>query len=92
LESVPSPNPKIEEAAVIGIKNVEYGQQVRAIVRLKKGEITIEQEIIDYCRPRLAGFKSPTSVVFVIQGLPKTDTGKILRRILRHKHVKPWGK
>jgi len=47
LESVPSPNPKIEEAAVIGIKNVEYGQQVRAIVRLKKGEITIEQEIID---------------------------------------------
>ena len=92
MESVPSPNPKIEEAAVIGIKNVEYGQQVRAIVRLKKGEITIEQEIIDYCRPRLAGFKRTTSVVSVTQELPKTDTGKILRGILRHKHVKPWGK
>jgi len=42
---------KVEEAAVIGVKDVEWGQQVRAVLRLKKGEKTTEQEIIDFCRP-----------------------------------------
>jgi long-chain acyl-CoA synthetase len=58
VESVLSTHPKIEEAAVIGVRDVEWDQQVRAIVRLKKGETATEQEIIDFCRPRLAGFKS----------------------------------
>jgi len=86
VESVLSTYPKIEEAAVIGVKDEEWGQQVRAIVRLKKGETATEQEIIDFCRPRLAGFKRPTSVVLVTEELPKTSTGKILRRKLREKY------
>jgi long-chain acyl-CoA synthetase len=83
VESVLSTHPKVEEAAVIGVKDEEWGQQVRAIVRLKKGESASEAEIIDFCRPHLAGFKRPTSVVFVSEELPKTSTGKILRRKLR---------
>jgi acyl-CoA synthetase (AMP-forming)/AMP-acid ligase II len=86
VESVLSTHPKIEEAAVIGVKDVEWGQQVMAVVRLKKGETATEAEITDFCRPRLAGFKRPTSVVFVTQELPKTSTGKILRRELRQKY------
>jgi acyl-CoA synthetase (AMP-forming)/AMP-acid ligase II len=89
VESVLSTHPKIEEAAVIGIKDVEWGQQVRAIVRLRKGETASEQEVIDFCRSRLAGFKRPSSVVFVDKELPKTSTGKVLRRILREEYGKP---
>jgi acyl-CoA synthetase (AMP-forming)/AMP-acid ligase II len=88
VESVLSTHPKVEEAAVIGVKDEEWGQQVRAIVRLKKGQTASEQEIIDFCRPRLAGFKRPTSVVLVKEELPKTSTGKVLRRNLREKYGK----
>jgi len=89
VESVLSTHPKIEEAAVIGVKDVEWGQQVRAIVLLKKGESATEPEIIDFCRSRLAGFKRPSSVIFVAEELPKTSTGKVLRRTLRQKYGEP---
>ena len=79
-------HPKIEEAAVIGVKDVEWGQQVVAVVRLRQNETATEKEIIDFCRPRLAGFKRPSSVIFVQEELPKTSTGKILRRALRDKY------
>ncbi len=86
VESVLSTHPKIEEAAVIGVKDVEWGQQVRAVVRLKEGQTASEQEIIDFCRTHLASFKRPTSVVFITGELPKTATGKTLRRELREKY------
>jgi acyl-CoA synthetase (AMP-forming)/AMP-acid ligase II len=89
VESVLSTHPKIEEAAVIGVKDEEWGQQVRAVVRLKKGQSASEKEIIDFSRPHLAGFKRPTSVVFVTEELPKSAVGKTLRRDLRQKYGQP---
>ena len=89
VESVLISHPQVDEASVIGVKDLEWGQQVRAVVRLKKGEKVTEQEIIDFCRPRLAGFKRPSSVVFVEDELPKTSTGKVLRRVLRENYGQP---
>lgn len=86
VESVLYSHPKVEEAAVIGVKSIEWGQEVRAVVRLKPGETATEAEIIDFCRPRLAGFKRPSSIIFVKEELPKTSTGKVLRRVLREKY------
>jgi len=88
VENVLYTHPKIEEAAVIGVPHPDWGSEPRAVVVLKKGETATPEEIIEYCRERLAGFKRPRSVVFVNE-LPKTSTGKIIRKALREQHGKP---
>jgi long-chain acyl-CoA synthetase len=61
----------------------EYrGETVKAFVSLKEGESAGEQELIDFCRKRMAAYKYPRQVE-VIDEVPKTATGKILRRELR---------
>ena len=87
VENVLYTHPKIEEAAVIGVPHPDWGSEPRAVVVLKKGETATPEEIIEYCRERLAGFKRPRSVVFVNE-LPKTSTGKVLRRTLRDQYGK----
>ncbi|MCK5553577.1 MAG: AMP-binding protein, partial [Deltaproteobacteria bacterium] len=82
VEDVLYSHPKVEEAAVIGVPDKEWGQQPRAIVVLKKKEVASSDEIMEYCRSRLSGFKRPRSVVFV-QSLPRNPMGKVLRRELR---------
>lgn len=88
VENVLYTHPKIEEATVIGVPDPEWGQQPRAVVVLKKGQKATPEEIMEYCRAKLAGFKRPRSVVFVNE-LPKTSTGKVLRRTLREQYGKP---
>jgi len=85
VEDVLYSHPKVEDAAVIGVSDTEWGQQPRAIVVLKKGEVASSEEIMEYCRSRLSGFKRPRSVVFV-QSLPRNPMGKVLRRELRKQH------
>ena len=61
----------------------EYrGATVHAFVSLEPGATTTEQELVDWCRARMAAYKYPRAVVFV-EELPKTASGKILRRELR---------
>jgi fatty-acyl-CoA synthase len=73
---------RVEEVAVIGTPHPKWVEAVTAVVVPRKGETITEAEIIDLCRKELAGFKVPKSVVFV-DALPKTPTGKILKRDMR---------
>jgi len=88
VEDVLHSHPKVEEAAVIGVPDPEWGQQPRAIVVLKKGEVASDGEIMEYCRSKLAGFKRPRSVVFV-DSLPRNTMGKVLRKTLREQYGQP---
>ena len=87
LENAICTHPKIEEVAIIGIYDEEWGELPRAICVLKKGETCTEEEIMEYCRTRLASFKRPRSVVFV-KSLPRNAMGKIVKRDLREKYGK----
>jgi len=88
VEEVLHSHPKIEEAAVIGVPDPEWGQEPRVMVVLKKGEAATSEEIMEYCRSRLAGFKRPRSVVF-IDALPRSAMGKVLRKKLREQYGQP---
>lgn len=85
VEDVIESHPKVEEAAVIGVPDPEWGQEPRAIVVVKKGETVTAEEIIEHCRSRLAGFKRPRSVIFV-PSLPRNPMGKLLRKKLREEY------
>jgi len=88
VEDVLHSYPKVEEAAVIGIPDPEWGQEPRAIMVLKEGEQATPEEIIEFCRTRLAGFKRPRSVIFV-DSLPRNQMGKVLKKELREKYGQP---
>ncbi len=72
-------HPKILEACAIGIPDNHFGERVKAYVVLKPGQTATEQEIIDYCKERMANYKTPKIVEFIDQ-LPKSEIGKILRK------------
>ena len=81
IEEVLYGHPSISEAAVIGVPDLAMGEEVKAVVALKPGQSATEQEIIDYCRERLASYKTPR-MVEIRDTLPKTATGKLLKREL----------
>jgi len=87
VEAVLHSHPKIEEVAVIGIPDEEWGEQPRAIVVVKQGETATGDEIIEYCRARMSSFKRPRSVIFVNE-LPRNPMGKVLKRVLREQYGK----
>src|SRR5262245_13866980 len=81
IDEVLYQHPDIAAAAAVGVKDQLYGEEVAAVVVLKPGVNTTEQEVIDYCKARLADFKCPKTVHFVAD-IPKGPTGKLLKREL----------
>jgi len=82
IEEVLSKQSKVEKVCVIGVADKTWGTSVRAVVLLKENEIADENEIIEWCRQNLAGYKRPRSVVFV-DSLPVSVVGKIQRNKVR---------
>ncbi len=89
VEEVLEAHPEVEEAAVIGVPHEKWGESIRAIIIRKKGSRLTQDGLLAHCRERLAGFKKPSSVVFV-DSMPKgTFGGKVLKRALREQYGEP---
>jgi long-chain acyl-CoA synthetase len=82
VEEVLFKHPKVAEAAVVGIKDEVYGENIKAWVVLKPGQTATAEEIVEFCQTHLKRFKSPKEVAF-LPALPKNLVGKILRKELR---------
>src|SRR5258705_11079339 len=82
VESVLQSHPDVEEAAVVGVPDVEWGQRVAAFVVLRPEARVSVAALGEFCRERLASFKKPEHIHFLAE-LPKNPMGKILRRELR---------
>ena len=81
VEAVIFKYPGVLAAAVVARPDEKWGETPCAFVEMTEGKTATEEEIIAFCRERLAGFKTPKSVIF--QELPKTSTGKIQKFVLR---------
>jgi acyl-CoA synthetase (AMP-forming)/AMP-acid ligase II len=82
VEDILTEHPQIDDVAVIGVPDAQYGERLRAFVVPAAGATLTEQQVKDYVRDNLARFKVPREVVFV-DVLPRTATGKVLKRDLR---------
>jgi len=81
IDEVLYQHPQIGAAAVIGVPDQLYGEEVAAVVVLKPGAEISEQDVIEFCKARLADYKCPKTVRFVAD-IPKGPTGKLLKREL----------
>ncbi|OFW57971.1 MAG: long-chain fatty acid--CoA ligase [Candidatus Solincola sediminis] len=86
IDEVLYEHPKVQEAVAVGIPDEYRGETVKAYVVLKPEEECSEEEIIAFCKERLASFKAPRVVEFRAE-LPKTLVGKVLRRALREEEM-----
>jgi fatty-acyl-CoA synthase len=76
----------IEEAAVIGVGDPEFGQRLAAFVVLRSGHPLSEEQVKEFVKGNLARYKIPRDVIFLAE-LPRNPTGKVLKRRLRELHA-----
>lgn len=79
-------HPGIYEVAVLPVPDDKWGEVPKALVVMKQGVTATETEILEFCRSRLTHYKCPRSVEFMTTPLPRTGTGKVLKKELRKKY------
>jgi len=85
VEAMLYEHPAVLEAAVVGVPDSTWGEVPKALVVLRPGQQASAQELITFCRARMAHFKAPRPVEF-LDGLPKTATGKVQKFALRERY------
>jgi len=87
VENAIMAHPAVADCAVIGVPDEKWGEAVKGIVVLKQGMTATAEDIIAFCRSRIAGYKVPKSIDFV-DSIPRNPSGKVLRRELREPYWK----
>ena len=94
IEAVLVQHPAVEDAAVFGIPNDEFGEEVKAAVKLapgRKADDALSQTLIDFCREHLAHYKAPRSIDYE-EEFPRHETGKLYKRLLRDRYWQGQGR
>jgi len=91
VEDVLYSHPAILYAAVVGVPDEKWGEAVKAVLVLKNGMKATEEEIVEYCKVNLAGYKKPKTVEFR-ESLPMTGSGKIQKNLIREPYWKGYEK
>ena len=85
IEGVLLVHPKVVDVAVFGIPNEDWGEEVKAVVEPVEGAEPgpeLAEDIMAFCEGRLAGFKTPKSIDFIVE-MPRDPNGKLYKRKLR---------
>ncbi|MBV9802911.1 MAG: AMP-binding protein [Solirubrobacterales bacterium] len=85
VEEILSQHPDVADVAVIGVPDERWGERVTALVVTRPGVGFSAEALVEFARPRLAGYKLPRTVELV-PDLPRTPTGKVLKRELRRRY------
>jgi len=85
VEAIIMTHPAVQDVAVVGKPDHRWGEIVKAVVKAKDGSSVTEQDIILWCRSRMAGFKTPREVEFA--EIPRTATGKIQKNVLKKREL-----
>lgn len=90
VESVLGQHPKVKDVAVIGVSDKKWGEAIKAVIIVHEGvkeSENFKEEMKEFCRGKIAGYKIPKTVDFITEDeMPRTSTGKILHRILRERY------
>jgi len=78
-------HPAVEDVAVFGVPDAEWGERVHAAIQLRPGERVTDRELMDFCRAHLADYKAPREVSFH-DDFPRDTAGKLVKRLLREPH------
>jgi len=86
VEDILFTHPKVAIAAVVGVPDAKSGEVVKAYIQLKPGETATEEEINEFCKENMAGYKRPRMIEFRDE-VPVSNVGKVLRRVLRDEEM-----